>query len=147
MRLADVFFQGGIGQAGPCEVLDPFSAARSEVWGRAQARLILQHLLSNVAYLEGEARFGVLTGSDRKDLAADLPDVRPTPLDHIGGCGEFPTESIEFFKSHIARRLSDRGSNFPPRRQRAQSSGFLSVACVQVYRGPSCSPKGESEIT
>src|SRR5262245_31700596 len=59
MRLADIILQRLVRQARPCEMLDPRQAARREIRCRPQAGLLFQHLVGNVAYLEGKARLPV----------------------------------------------------------------------------------------
>src|SRR6266481_1880627 len=86
-------------------MLNPLHAARCEVGRRAQAWPVLEHFIRNVVHFEGEARFIILPAGDRKDLAADFPDMRPTPLDHVSGRGERPAERIEFFVGHIPHSI------------------------------------------
>src|SRR3546814_11285623 len=65
---------------------DPGEAARGEVGGRAQPRLLLQDLEGELADFEGNGQdLAVALAAKGEDLAADLPDVGAAPLDHVGG--------------------------------------------------------------
>src|SRR5262245_42362319 len=83
MRLANVVPQPCIGQAGFCEMLDPFHHAAREMVSRAQSRLVLAHLVCNVALLEREPLPVLVPAADRKDLAADLAGMRSAALDDV----------------------------------------------------------------
>ncbi len=105
MRLADIVAQLGIRQAGLGEMLDPFQPARGQIRCRAQPRLRAQHLEGDIADLEREARLLVLPAADREDLAADLPDVGPAPLHHVGRSRQPPAEGVELLVGHDDRLL------------------------------------------
>src|SRR5260221_14776121 len=102
MRAAEIVTQVLVAKPGLGEMLNPFNSARREIRSGAQARLLLQYFLGNVAHLEGEARFVILPAADSKDLAANFPDVRSAPLNHVRGCGKCAAEFVEFLVGQLA---------------------------------------------
>src|SRR3546814_17508218 len=86
MRFGEISAQLGIAQARPVVVLDPGQPARGKVGRGPEAGLVLQDLEGERADLEGNGGFAALPlAADGEDLAADLPDVGPAPLDPVGG--------------------------------------------------------------
>ncbi|OWK19200.1 hypothetical protein AJ88_43860 [Mesorhizobium amorphae CCBAU 01583] len=85
MALADIVLQRGIIHALACLTLDPFHTARGEVRRRPKARLLLQHVIGDFRAFEGDEKLpAIVPAADRKDLAADLPDMGAAPLDDMG---------------------------------------------------------------
>src|SRR3546814_9655054 len=86
MRFVEISAQLGSAQARPVVVLDPGQPARGKVGRGPEAGLVLQDLEGERADLEGNGGFAAIPlAADGEDLAADLPDVGPAPLDHVGG--------------------------------------------------------------
>src|SRR5215469_4764692 len=100
MRLAEIVAEIRVGEAGLRVMLDPAHAARGEVGGGAETRLLLQHLEGNPAHLEGEARLLLAPAADREDLAAHLPDMRAAPLHDVAGGGKGAAEAVELLVVH-----------------------------------------------
>ena len=103
MGSAQIVFQGVIGQSWRRIVLDPFHAARCEIRRWAQSWLISQNFIGLFGYLEGESWLSVVPATDRKYLAANLPNMRATPLDHIAGCAKDTADCVEFFVGQLYR--------------------------------------------
>src|SRR5690606_26971521 len=86
MGLGDVVPQFGVGEPGFGIELDPLEAARGEVGGGPEARLLTQDLERQLADLEGDEGLPrSVPAAKGEDLAADLPDVRAAPLDDVAG--------------------------------------------------------------
>src|SRR5579871_641222 len=100
MRLPDIILELAVREPWPRVMLDPGHAARGKIGGGAQAGLVLEHFVGDLAHLEGEARLVVLPAADGKDLAADLPDMGAAPLHDIGRRGEAAAESVELLVGH-----------------------------------------------
>src|SRR3546814_18912292 len=69
-----------------------------------EAGLVLQDLEGERADLEGNGGFAAIPlAADGEDLAADLPDVGPAPLDHVGGGRQAPAGGVEGLGFHGGR--------------------------------------------
>src|ERR1700722_1730162 len=122
-------------------MLNPLHAARSKIGGGTQARLLLEHFVRNVAHLEGEARLVILPAADGEDFAANFPDMRSAPLDHIGRCGKRAAEFVELFIGHMAAYYGKRAIR--RRRHSRQRFARLPSGSPAKSRG---AQRGEREV-
>jgi len=84
-------------EAGLLVILDPGHAPRGKIRRWSQTRLFFQHLKTDLAHLERNRRLPAPPATDRKNLAADLPDMGPAPLHNIGRSRECLAEPVELF--------------------------------------------------
>src|SRR6516164_1541433 len=113
-------------------MLDPFHPARCQIGRGTQAGLFLEHFVCDVAHFEREARFVNLPTADREHLAADFPDMRSAPLDHIGRSGERTAEGVESFVGHSPHSEPGRGPlKQAPRQTRSRPSERPTEAKVE----------------
>src|SRR5262249_61626374 len=115
MRLHDIVPQACVGESGLSEMLYPFHPARGEIGSRTQAGPLLEHLVGDVAHLEGEARRVLLPAADGEDFAADLPDMRSAPLNDACGRGKRSAKFVKLLVGQFA--ITPRSISHP----RAQS--------------------------
>lgn len=106
--LAQIVLQVVVRQARLRVMLDPFHAARRKVRRRAQTRLVLQDFIGEVTRLEGKRGLPIRPAADGEQLAADLPDMRAAPLDHIAGRGERAAKRVEVVIGHNGAALQFR---------------------------------------
>src|SRR5687768_4910785 len=97
MALSEVVFQRFVVHALVAGALDPTHAARGEIGRGTAARLLLQEIEAHLRTFEGDEHpLAIVPAAYGKHLAANLPDMRATPLNDMGGCMERGAESVVF---------------------------------------------------
>lgn len=93
-------FQLCIGQAGFCVMLHPFHASGGQIRRGSEAGHVWQDFPRNIGDFEGKGGRIIGPAADRKELAADFPDVRIAPLYDMGGGFERAAKGVVFFACH-----------------------------------------------
>src|SRR3546814_14873628 len=105
---------------------------------RAQPRLLLQVLEGEFADFEGNGQdLAVALAAEGEDLAGDLPDVGPAPLDDVGGSREAGAVGVEILEVHGPQgsAAGGRDKRRAPGRSRLPPSSRQSCGIDAVVRG------------
>src|SRR5215469_2848205 len=100
MRLADIGLELVIAKSRFGKMLNPRHASRGKIRGWTQAGQTFKDFEGNAGHLEREAWLIILPPADSEHLAANLPDMRSAPLDHIGGCRKGTAKLIKLLIGH-----------------------------------------------